>query len=156
MQTKQQTISQFYERKSLNKFGNTYVIQPRANAPLDVLNSDDRFVVLCFDRDDNYIVIANKRYYLDRNNAIKCTDKIRQRVALVDIDSLEHSHTYDFDNKFARAYTAQFRDFDELRKLAKQQYSASGTVSIKQIATYDTVSKKCTYSYQPSYFVSAQ
>lgn len=156
MQTKLQQITQFYERKTLNKYGNTYVIKPRANAPLDVLNSDDRFVVLCFDRDDNYVVVANKRYYLTHVNAIKCTDKIRQRVALVDIDSLEHSHAYDFDNKFTREFTAQFADFDELRKLATQQYSASDTVSIKQIATYDTVSKSCTYAYEPSYFVSAQ
>lgn len=156
MQTKQANITQFYERKTLNKFGNTYVIQPRADVPLDVLNDTDRFVVLCFDRDDNYVVVANKRYYLDRSNSIKCTDKIRQRVALVDIDSLEHSHTYDFDNKFTRDFTAQFANFDELRKLAKQQYDASGTVSIKQIATYDAVSKSCTYAYEPSYFVSAQ
>lgn len=156
MQTKQPTISQFYERKTLNKYGNTYVIQPRTDCSLDVLNDSDRFVVVCFDRDDNYIVVNDKRYYLDRNNAIKCTDKIRQRVALIDVDSLEHSHAYDFDNKFTRNFTAQFANFDELRKLAKQQYSASGTVSIKQIAQYDTVSKKCTYSYQPSYFVSAQ
>ncbi|MCC4501818.1 hypothetical protein [Limosilactobacillus reuteri] len=156
MQTKQQTISQFYERKSLNKYGNTYVIQPRADCSLNVLNTADRFVVLCFDRDDNYIVIANKRYYLDRNNAIKCTNKIRQRVALIDVNSLEHSNAYDFDNKFAREFTAQFSDFDELRKLAKQQYDANGTVSIKQIAQYDTVSKSCTYAYEPSYFISAQ
>lgn len=156
MQTKSQAISQFYERKSLTKFGNTYVIQPRANAPLNILNTADRFVVLCFDRDDNYVVVANKRYYLDRSNSIKCTDKLQQRVALVDIDNLEHSHAYDFDKKFTRDFTAQFSDFDELRKLAKQQYSASGTVSIKQIAQYDAASKKCTYSYQPSYFVSAQ
>lgn len=156
MQTNTTSIAQFYERKTLNKFGNTYVIKPRANAPLDVLNTADRFVVLCFDRDDNYVVVDNKRYYLTHVNAIKCTDKIRQRVALVDVDALERSHDYDFDNKFARAYTAQFSDFDELRKLAKQQYSANGTVSIKQIAQYDTVSKSCTYSYQPSYFVGAQ
>lgn len=156
MQTKQANITQLYERKSLNKYGNTYVIKPRANAPLNILNTADRFVVLCFDRDDNYVVVANKRYYLTHVNAIKCTDKIRQRVALVDIDNLEHSNAYDFDNKFTRDFTAQFSDFDELRKLAKQQYSASGTVSIKQIAQYDAASKKCTYSYQPSYFVSAQ
>lgn len=156
MQTKLQQITQFYERKTLNKYGNTYVIQPRTDCSLDVLNDSDRFVVVCFDRDDNYIVVNDKRYYLDRSNAIKCTDKVRQRVALVDVDSLEHSHAYDFDNKFTRDFTAQFSDFDELRKLAKQQYSANGTVSIKQIATYDTVSKSCTYSYEPSYFVSAQ
>lgn len=156
MQTKQQTIVQFYERKSLNKFGNTYVIKMRANVSLDVLNDDNRFVVVCFDRDDNYVVVANKRYYLTHVNSIKCTDKIRQRVALVDVDSLEHSHAYDFDKKFARNFTAQFANFDELRKLAKQQYDANGTVSIKQIATYDTVSKKCTYAYEPSYFISAQ
>lgn len=156
MQTTHTSISQFYERKSLNKYKNTYVIQTRTDCSLDVLNDTDRFVVVCFDRDDNYVVVANKRYYLDRNNAIKCTNKIRQRVALIDVDSLEHSNAYDFDNKFTREFTAQFVDFDELRKLAKQQYSANGTVSIKQIAQYDTVSKKCTYSYQPSYFVSAQ
>lgn len=156
MQTNTTSIAQFYERKSLNKFGNTYVIKMRADVSLDVLNSDDRFVVLCFDRDDNYVVVANKRYYLTHVNAIKCTDKIRQRVALVDIDNLEHSNAYDFDNKFTRDFTAQFANFDELRKLAKQQYDANGTVSIKQIATYDTVSKSCTYAYEPSYFISAQ
>lgn len=48
---------------------------------------DNRFVIVAFDKQDNYLVINDKRYYLNKYNAIRGTDKIQQRVALVDIDN---------------------------------------------------------------------
>ncbi|MCQ5120493.1 hypothetical protein, partial [Coprococcus eutactus] len=76
--------------------------------------------------DDNYIVVNNKRYYLNKYNSIKATDKIQQRVAVIDIDELQKSKTYDYNRKFKHKYTAEFRSFDELKRLAMQQYEING------------------------------
>ena len=83
---KLQGIQRYYQRTRQGEYGNNYYIEPRETCPLYVLNSDDRFVVVTFDRDDNYVVVDNKRYYLNKYNSIKATDKIQQRVAVVDLD----------------------------------------------------------------------
>ena len=76
---KLQGIQRYYQRTRQGEYGNNYYIEPRETCPLYVLNSDDRFVVVTFDRDDNYVVVDNKRYYLNkwqiaRNNLNEFSD----------------------------------------------------------------------------------
>lgn len=146
-----QGIQRYYQRTKQGEFGNTYYIEPRETCPLYVLNSDDRFVIVTFDRDDNYIVVNNKRYYLNKYNSVKCTDKIQQRVAIVDLDELQKSKTYPFSSKFSHRFTSSFESFDELKRLAMQQYERNGIPFIKQIAVYNEETATCSYVYEPSF-----
>lgn len=148
---KLQGIQRYYTRTVQGEFGNTYYIEPRETCPLYVLNSDNRFVIVTFDRDDNYIVVNNKRYYLNKYNSIKATDKIQQRVAVVDLDELQKSKAYPYSSKFSHRYTSSFKSFDELRHLAMQQYERNGIPYIKQIAVYDEKTATCSYVYEPSF-----
>lgn len=148
---KLQGIQRYYTRTVQGEFGNTYYIEPRETCPLYVLNSDDRFVIVTFDRDDNYIVVNNKRYYLNKYNSIKATDKISQRVAIVDLDELQKSKSYPFSSKFSHRYTSSFKSFDELKRLAMQQYERNGIPYVKQLAQYDEKTATCSYIYEPSF-----
>ncbi|WP_302499920.1 hypothetical protein [Limosilactobacillus reuteri] len=148
---KLQGIQRYYQRTKQSEYGNTYYLEPRETCPLYVLNSDDRFVVIIFDKDDNYIVVDNKRYYLNKYNSIKATDKISQRVAVVDLDELQKSKAYDYNRKFKHKYTAEFRSFEELKKLAMKQYERNGIPYVKQVAVYDEKTAKCSYVYEPSF-----
>ena len=146
-----QGIQQYYQRTKQGEYGNNYYIEPRETCPLYILNSDDRFVIVTFDRDDNYIVVNNKRYYLNKYNSIKATDKISQRVAIVDLDELQKSKAYPFSSKFSHRYTSKFESFDELKRLAMQQYERNGIPFIKQIAVYNEETATCSYVYEPSF-----
>ena len=155
-QTKNQTnklqgIQRYYTRTIQSEHANTYYIEPRETCPLYVLNSDDRFVIVTFDRDDNYIVVNNKRYYLNKYNSIKATDKISQRVAIVDLDELQKSKAYPFSSKFSHRFTSKFESFDELKKLAMKQYERNGIPYVKQLAQYDEKTATCSYIYEPSF-----
>ena len=97
-----QGIQRYYQRTRQGQYGNTYYIEPREDCPLDVLNDCERFVIVNFDKLDNYLVINSKRYYLNRFNSVKGTDKVASRVAVVDLKELKKSKAYDFDSKYAR------------------------------------------------------
>ena len=148
---KLQGIQRYYTRTIQGEHANTYYIEPRETCPMYILNSDDRFVVLAFDRDDNYIVVDDKRYYLNKYNSIKATDKISQRVAVVDLDELEKSKAYPYSSKFSHRYTSSFKSFDELRHLAMKQYESNGVPFVKQVAVYNEETATCSYIYEPSF-----
>lgn len=143
-------IQKYYTRTLQNEHGNTYYIEPREDCPLDVLNDKSRFVILTFDRDDGYVVIDNKRYYLNKFNSMRATDKVNRRVALVDLKELKKSKPYDYKDKFKRHYTSQFKDFDELEKLAQNQWLTNGAPYFKQVALYNEKEQRCRYYYEPS------
>lgn len=147
-------ISRYYHRRRLDDHGASYYVEPRELCPLDVLNDEDRFVVVTFDHDDDYIVVANKRVYLTPENSIKCTSNVSCRLAVVDLDEIEHAKRYDFDEKFAHTYTNYFDSMDELRKIARAQYYKGGAVWIKQSALYDAKADRCSYYYSTSYKVA--
>lgn len=144
-------ISRYYHRRRLDDHGASYYVEARELCPLNVLNTPDRFLVVTFDHDDDYIVVAGKRVYLTPENSIKCTSNIECRLAVVDLDELEHAKRYDFDDKFAHAYTNIFNSFDELRQIARDQYSEGGAVWIKQSAIYNSEADRCSYYYSTSY-----
>lgn len=148
---KLQGIQRYYTRTLQGEHGNNYYIEPRETCPLYILNSDDRFVVVTFDKDDNYIVVDNKRYYLNKYNSIKATDKIQQRVTVIDLDELQKSKGYPFSSKFSHRYTSTFESFDELRHLAMNQYERNGIPYVKQLAQYDEKTATCSYIYEPSF-----
>lgn len=148
---KLQGIQRYYTRTIQGEHANTYYIEPRETCPMYILNSDDRFVVLAFDRDDNYIVVDDKRYYLNKYNSIKCTDKIKQRVAVIDLDELQKSKGYPYSSNFKHKYTSEFRSFDELKHLAMVQYERNGVPFVKQITQYDKNTGKISYIYEPSF-----
>lgn len=148
---KLQGIQRYYTRTLQGEHGNNYYIEPKETCPLYILNSDDRFVVVTFDKDDNYIVVDNKRYYLNKYNSIKATDKIQQRVAVVDLDELQKSKGYPFSDRFSHRFTSVFKSFDELKKLAMFQYERNGIPYIKQIAVYNEKTATCSYIYEPSF-----
>ncbi|MDM8265131.1 hypothetical protein [Limosilactobacillus vaginalis] len=146
-----QGIQRYYQRTKQGEYGNNYYIEPRETCPLYILNSDDRFVVIAFDKDDNYIVVNNKRYYLNKYNSIKATDKIQQRVAIVDLDELQKSKAYPYSDRFSHRYTSTFESFDELKRLAMSQYERNGIPFVKQVAIYDEKTATCSYVYEPSF-----
>lgn len=147
-------IARYYHRRRLDSHGANYYVEARELCPLDVLNDEDRFVVVTFDHDDDYLVVAGKRVYLTPKNSIKCTSNLACRLAVVDLDELEHAKKYDYDAKFAHTYTNIFDSFDELRRIARSQYSKGGAVWIKQSALYDAKSDRCDYYYSTSYKVA--
>lgn len=144
-------IARFYHRRRLDDHGASYYVEARELCPLDVLNQANRFLVVTFDQADDYIVVANKRVYLTPNNSIKCTANVECRLAVVDLDELEHTKRYDYDEKFAHAYTNYYDSMDELRQIARDQYSRGGAVWIKQSAIYDAKADRCSYYYSTSY-----
>ena len=148
---KLQGIQRYYTRTVQGEYANNYYIEPKETCPLYILNSDDRFVVVTFDKDDNYIVVNNKRYYLNKYNSIKATDKISQRVAVVDLDELQKGKPYDFNPNFSHRYTSSFESFDELRHLAMKQYESNGIPYVKQVAVYNEKTATCSYIYEPSF-----
>ena len=148
---KLQGIQRYYTRTVQGEYANNYYIEPKETCPLYILNSDDRFVVVTFDKDDNYIVVNNKRYYLNKYNSIKATDKISQRVAIVDLDELQKGKPYDFNPNFSHRYTSSFESFDELRHLAMKQYESNGIPYVKQVAVYNEKTASCSYIYEPSF-----
>ena len=151
-QTKPLTgIQRFYHRRRIDDHGASYYVEARELCPLDVLNTPDRYLVVTFDQADDYIVVADKRVYLTPANSIKCTSNIECRLAVVDLDELEHAKQYDFDAKFSHTYTNIFDSMDELRQIARDQYSRGGAVWIKQSALYDAKTDRCSYYYSTSY-----
>ena len=144
-------IARYYHRRRLDSHGASYYVEARELCPLNVLNTPDRFVVVTFDHDDDYIVVGNQRVYLTPNNSIKCTSNVECRLAVIDLDELEHTKRYDFDDKFAHTYTNIFDSMDELSKIARDQYTQGGSVWIKQSALYDAKTDRCDYYYITSY-----
>lgn len=144
-------IARYYHRRRLDRHGASYYVEARELCPLDVLNQPNRFLVVTFDQADDYIVIANKRVYLTPENSIKCTSNIECRLAVIDLDELEHSKQYDYDDKFAHTYTNYYDSMDELRQIARDQYANGGAVWIKQSALYDAKTDRCSYYYSTSY-----
>lgn len=138
-------INRYYHRLHQGGSGSTYYIEPRELCPVDVLNQPDRFVIVSFDRDDDYIVVNNERLYLTKQNSIKATNKTQRRIAVVDLDQLEQSKRYKYDEKFARRYTFTVDEFEDLRNLARSQYEQNGAPYIKQILTQNG------YYYEPSF-----
>lgn len=144
-------IARFYHRRRLDSHCASYYVEARELCPLSVLNDEDRFCVVTFDHDDDYIVVGNQRVYLTPNNSIKCTSNVECRLAVIDLYELEHTKRYEFDDKFAHTYTNYFDSMDELRRIARDQYSEGGAVWIKQSAIYDAKADRCSYYYSTSY-----
>lgn len=142
---KLQGIQRYYHRLRQSESGSDYYIEPRESCPIDVLNKDNKFVILTFDKDDDYIVVNDHRYYLTKRVAIKATDKLQRRIAVVDIDELEQSKPYTFKEKFTRQNTLKVASFGDLRSLARDQYAVNGSPFIKQILRQNK------YYYEPSF-----
>lgn len=138
-------IQRYYHRLRQSENGSDYYIEPRESCPIDVLNRDDKFVILTFDRDDDYIVVDNKRYYLTKSVAVKATNQLQRRIAVVDLDEMEQSKSYQFDEKYTRKYTLRIDSFDQLRELARDQFASNGAPFIKQILRQNK------YYYEPSF-----
>lgn len=142
---KLQGIQRYYHRLRQSETGSDYYIEPRTSCPIDVLNRQDKFVILTFDKDDDYIVVNDQRYYLTKRVAVKATDKLQRRIAVVDLDELEQSKAYPFKEKFTRQNTLKVDSFDDLRALAREQYAVNGSPFIKQILRQNR------YYYEPSF-----
>lgn len=147
-----QGITRYYERRRADDTnGATYYITPKDTCPLDVLNQRGRFVVVCFDPVDDYLVVDGRRYYLTPQTAIKATPNHEPRIAVVDIDELEHTKSYNFDPAYTRHYTATFKAFAELRALARYQWNQGGSPWIRQTALYDEAGQLYKYYYETSF-----
>lgn len=145
------SISAYYQRQVLNKHGNTYLITPRATVPMDVINNKKRFVILAIDPNDDYVVVAGKRYYLNKYNSMKCTKAVTPRIVLVDINQLKQTKAYAFDSKYARKYTLKFDSWQQLEQTAEEQWNAGGTPWVKQVAIWNKETQSCTYTYRLSF-----
>lgn len=96
---------------------------------------------------DPFIVVAGKRIYLNYENSIPgpC------RIVLVDIRALELSKKYDFNDRYQefdaerdKFHVAKFDSFDEMKKIAKKQYSINNelpTYDIKMVWEQDKTSE---------------
>ena len=150
-QHKKSEIEKLYTRTRQGKYGNCYYLEPSDMCPINILQEKRRFVILTFDKQDDYIVVAGKRYYLNRHNSLKCTDKTARRVAVVDIEALKESKGYPYDAKYRHEHTLEVQDFSTLEKEAERQYSYNGLPYIKQLAKYDPKKNLCSYYYEPSF-----
>ena len=148
---KKYDIERFYNRTRQGQFGNTYYVEPSDMCPLDILKVQDRFIILTFDKKDDYIVVGGRRYYLNHTNSIKCTDKQELRVAVVDLKALKKSKSYVYDDKYHHKHTLEVDSFEDLAQEAKRQYSFNGLPYIRQVAKYDPQTKTCQYIYEPSF-----
>ena len=144
-------IERYYSRTQQGTHGNNYYLEPSDMCPISVLQEKRRFVILTFDKQDGYIVIAGKRYYLNRHNSLKCTDKTARRVAVVDLKALKKSKGYPFNAKYRHEHTLEVDSFATLEAEASRQYSFNGLPYIRQIAKYDAKSNVCSYLYEPSF-----
>lgn len=150
-QHKKSDIQRYYSRTQQGAHGNNYYLEPSDMCPISVLQEKRRFVILTFDKSDGYIVVSGKRYYLNRHNSIKCTDKTKRRVAVVDLQALKASKGYPYDAKYKHEHTLEVQDFTTLEAEAERQYSFNGLPYIKQLAKYDPKSNTCSYTYEPSF-----
>lgn len=148
---KKSEIERFYTRTKQGQYGNTYYIEPSDMCPINILQEKRRFVILTFDKQDGYIVVAGKRYYLNRHNSLKCTDRTARRVAVVDLQALKKSKGYPYDKKYRHEHTLEVDSFGTLESEAERQYSYNGLPYIRQIAKYDAKSNVCSYLYEPSF-----
>lgn len=144
-------IQRYYYRLLQNQYGNTYYVTPRDNCPLKVLNDRQRFVVVTFDADDDYLVVNNRRYYLTNKVAIKGTANLHQRVAVVDLVELAKAKSYPFKSKFTRKYTFKADSLRQLQALAAQQFATNGAPYFKQKALYNEKTGTCRYIYETSF-----
>lgn len=144
-------IERFYTRTKQGKYGNCYYLEPSEVCPINIMQVRNRFVILTFDKTDGYIVVAGKRYYLNRHNSLKCTDKTARRVAVVDIEALKKSKGYPYESKYRHKHTLEVDSFSTLEEEAERQYSYNGLPYIRQIAKYDAKSNVCSYLYEPSF-----
>lgn len=106
-------------------------------------------------KSDRYIVVAGNRYYLNYENSVTGLDGTAT-LYLVDIDALEKSKAYPFNPKYDddredEDKSTKFDSFEDLRKLAKQQYIKAGN-SIPTLRVYytkcDAIINKCIWYYQ--------
>lgn len=144
-------IEKFYTRTKQGKYGSCYYLEPSEMCPINILQEKRRFVILTFDKSDGYIVVSGKRYYLNRHNSLKCTDKTQRRIAVVDLEALKKSKGYPYDKKYRHEHTLEVQDFATLEAEAERQYSYNGLPYIRQIAKYDANSNVCSYLYEPSF-----
>lgn len=144
-------IQRYYSRTQQGAHGNNYYLEPSDMCPIEIMQVRNRFVILTFDKADGYIVVAGKRYYLNRHNSLKCTDKTARRVAVVDLEALKKSKGYPYDKKYRHEHTLEVDSFSTLEKEAERQYSYNGLPYIKQLAKYDPKKNLCSYYYEPSF-----
>ena len=144
-------IQRYYTRTRQGSHGNDYYVEPSQACPLDVLNTRNRFVLVTFDKADDYIVVNHQRYYLNKHTAIKCTDKRDCRVAIVDLVALKQSKAYPYNPKYRHQHTLEVDNFDNLEAEARRQYSFNGLPYVRQKALYDPTSNSCSYAYEPSF-----
>ena len=85
---------------------------------------------------DQFIVVGGKRIYFNYENSIPglC------RIVLVDIKALELSKKYAFNDKYQefdakrdKYHIAQFKSFDEMKEMAKNQYSMNNELPTCEI-----------------------
>ena len=85
---------------------------------------------------DPFIVVAGERIYLNYENSIAgpC------RIVLVDIKALELSKKYAFNDRYQefdaerdKFHVAKLKSFDEMKKLAKKQYSINYELPMYEI-----------------------
>lgn len=148
---KKSEIERYYSRTQQGAHGNNYYLEPSDMCPIEIMQVRNRFVILTFDKQDDYVVIANKRYYLNRHNSLKCTNKTSRRVAVVDLEALKKSKGYPYDQKYKHDHTLEVQDFSTLEAEAERQYSYNGLPYIKQLAKYDPKKNICSYYYEPSF-----
>lgn len=96
---------------------------------------------------DSFIVVDGERFYLNYENSIPgpC------RIVLVDIRALKLSKKYVFNDRYQgfdaerdKFHVAKFDSFDEMKKIAKKQYSINNelpTYDIKMVWEQDKTSE---------------
>ena len=121
-------IKEVYVIKDDNSKGTSYHTQLRQrNLNKEKAERKDNFVIVEMGNND-YIVVNNKRYYPNFMNCIRC-----QNAAIFDIDELEKTKSYAFDQKYLTDDLNVISDFNELRISAKEQYALRGALPQIQV-----------------------
>ena len=121
-------IKEVYVIKDDNSKGTSYHTQLRQrNLNKEKAERKDNFVIVEMGNND-YIVVNNKRYYPNFMNCIRC-----QNAAIFDIDELEKTKSYAFDQNYLTDDLNVISDFNELRISAKEQYALRGALPQIQV-----------------------
>lgn len=121
-------IKEVYVIKDDNAKGTSYHTQLRQrNLNKEKAERKDNFVIVEMGNND-YIVVNNKRYYPNFMNCIRC-----QNAAIFDIDELEKTKSYAFDQNYLTDDLNVISDFNELRISAKEQYALRGALPQIQV-----------------------
>lgn len=132
-------IKNVYTSHNNNAKGTNFTIRTKMRGiDKDAAAQTNNFAVL--NTASQYVVVAGQRYYFNYKNSLEAGT-----MTLVDVNELELSKSYAFDEKFMTADLVVVDSFDALRDLAQAQFDFNGELpTIEQTHSWDADTQTAT------------